>query len=106
MEKKDFSGPKDTDLNSGDGSSEQPQVQLEEVDTVTGLPKEALIPTEQRGKPMPIKPLQADPEYDNTLAETQTLLNKSESFVVPKLKYLYGDQGFDFEEADYLGQKK
>ena len=33
------------------------------------------------------------------------LLDRSESFIVPKLNYLYGDQGFEFEEADILGQK-
>ena len=51
--------------------------ELKEVDTLTGLPKEALIPTKQRGKPMPIKKLQADPKYDNTLADIQILLNSS-----------------------------
>ena len=54
---------------------------------------------------MPIKKLQADPKYDNTLADIQILLNRSESFIVPKLNYLYGDQGFKFEEVDILGQK-
>ena len=41
------------------------------------------------------------PEYKDMVE----LLGRSESFVVPKLNYLYGDQGFKFEEANILGQK-
>jgi hypothetical protein len=41
------------------------------------------------------------PEYKDMVE----LLARSESFVVPKLNYLYGDQGFKFEEANILGQK-
>lgn len=37
--------------------------------------------------------------------DVKDLLNKNESFIVPKLNYLYRDQGFKFEEADILGQK-
>ena len=43
----------------------------------------------------------SSPEYKDMVE----LLDRSESFVVPKLNYLYGDQGFKFEEADILGQK-
>ena len=43
----------------------------------------------------------SSPEYKDMVE----LLNRSESFIVPKLNYLYGDQGFKFEEADILGQK-
>lgn len=43
----------------------------------------------------------SSPEYKDMVE----LLGRSESFVVPKLNYLYGDQGFKFEEANILGQK-
>ena len=43
----------------------------------------------------------SSPEYKDMVE----LLNRSESFIVPKLNYLYGDQGFKFEEANILGQK-
>jgi hypothetical protein len=36
---------------------------------------------------------------------TADLLERRESYIVPELNYLYGDQGFTFEQADILGQK-
>ena len=36
---------------------------------------------------------------------TADFLRRKESFIVPQLNYLYGDQGFKFEEANILGQK-
>ena len=37
--------------------------------------------------------------------DIKNLLQKNESFVVPKLNYLYNDQGFKFEESNILGQE-
>ena len=36
---------------------------------------------------------------------TADFLRRKESVIVPQLNYLYGDQGFKFEEANILGQK-
>ena len=77
--KKDFREPA-SDSPSGDGSLEQP------VDKVASQ-------------------LQRIKDKEELTGVTPELLEKGESFIVPQLNYLYGEQGFTFDEADILGKE-
>lgn len=77
--KKDFQQPA-SDSPSVNGSLEQP------VDKVTSQ-------------------LQRLKDREELTGVTPELLEKGESFIVPQLNYLYGDQGFTFDEADILGKE-
>jgi len=99
--KKDFSEPKDTGLNLENGLSEQLMPVRKEVE-------ETIPPAKSPDKINKyIDALDKDPliKEGGVSGITTELLEKKESFIVPQLNYLYGDQGFVFEEADITGQK-